>query len=135
MNINRATFVPIVPPENQVHRTKPVSANKIKGQTKRERKTTAQESGTDAQESSPESSPQSSPQNLSVGARFVLKMVKADDRVKTQAMADELGISKRMVLKYIKELASVGLHFEGPTKKGRWVFEKQLAGKKKGGRK
>ena len=42
-----------------------------------------------------------------------------DDRVKTQAMADELGVSKRMVLKYIKELASVGLHFEGPTKKGR----------------
>ena len=134
MNINRATFVPIVPPENPVHRTKPVSANKIKGQTKRERKTTPQETGTDAQESSPESSPQSSPQNLSAGARFVLKMVKADDRVKTQAMADELGVSKRMVLKYIKELASVGLHFEGPTKKGHWVFDKQPAGKKKGGR-
>ena len=62
------------------------------------------------------------------------KMVKADDRVKTQAMADELGVSKRMVLKYIKELASVGLHFEGPTKKGRWVFEKCPV-KKKGGRK
>ena len=87
------------------------------------------------QESSPESSPQSSPQNLSAGARVVLKMVKADDRVKTQTMADELGVSKRMVLKYIKELASVGLHFEGPTKKGRWVFDKQPADKKKGGRK
>ena len=135
LNINRATFVPIVPPENPVHRTKPVSANKIKGRTKRSRKTTPQESGTDAQESSPESSPQSSPQNLSAGARFVLKMVKADDRVKTQAMADELGVSKRMVLKYIKELASVGLHFEGPTKKGRWVFDRCPVLKKKGGRK
>ena len=62
-------------------------------------------------------------------------MVKADDRIKTQAMADELGVSKRMVLKYIKELSSVGLHFEGPTKKGRWVFDKQPADKKKGGRK
>ena len=65
----------------------------------------------------------------------MLKMVKADDRVKTQAMADELGVSKRMVLKYIKELASVGLHCEGPTKKGHWVFDKQPADKKKGGRK
>ena len=43
MNINRATFVPIVPQENPVHRTKPISANKIKGQTKRERKTTPQD--------------------------------------------------------------------------------------------
>ena len=89
---------------------------------------TAQESSS---QSSPESSPQSSPQNLSAGARSVLKMVKADDRVKTQAMADELGVSKRMVLKYIKELASVGLHFDGPTKKGRWVFEKILTSKVK----
>ena len=134
MNVNRATFVPIVPPKNEVHRTKPVSTNKIKGRTKGLRKSTPQESGTDAQESLPESSPQSSPQNLSAGARFVLKMVKADDRVKTQAMADELGVSERMVLKYIKELASVGLHFEGPTKKGRWVFDNQPVGKKKGGR-
>ena len=54
MNVNRATFVPIVPPGNEVHRTKPVSANKIKGQTKGLRKSTPQESGTDAQESSPE---------------------------------------------------------------------------------
>ena len=43
MNVNRATFVPIVPPENPVHRTKPVSANKIKGQTKRSHKSTTQD--------------------------------------------------------------------------------------------
>ena len=86
-------------------------------------------------QSSPETSPQISPQNLSDGARSVLKMVSADDRVKTQAMADELGVSKRMVLNYIKELASVGLHFEGPTKKGRWVIEKQPVNKKRGGTK
>ena len=43
MNINRATFVPIVPPENPVHRTKPVSANKINGQTKRSHKSTTQD--------------------------------------------------------------------------------------------
>ena len=61
----------------------------------------------------------------------MLKMVKADDRVKTQAMADELGVSKRMVLKYIKELSVIGLYFEGPSKKGRWVFDTA----KKGGRK
>ena len=82
-------------------------------------------------QSSPESSPQSSLQNLSAGARSVRKMVMADDRMKTQAMADELGVSKRMVLKYIKELASVGLRFKGPTKKGRWVFEKNLTSKGK----
>ena len=84
-------------------------------------------------QSSPESSPQSSLQNLSAGARSVRKMVMADDRMKTHAMADELGVSKRMVLKYIKELASVGLRFEGPTKKGRWVFDKCPGAKKKGG--
>lgn len=43
LNINRATFVPIVPPENPVHRTKSVSTNKIKGQTKRDCKLTTQD--------------------------------------------------------------------------------------------
>ena len=55
-------------------------------------------------------------------------MVAADGQMKTQVMADELGVSKRMVLKYIKELASIGLHFEGPTKKGRWVFDTERKG-------
>ena len=50
-------------------------------------------------------------------------MIKADDHLKTQTMADRLGVSKRMVLKYIKELSVIGLHFEGPTKKGRWVID------------
>ena len=135
MNINRATFVPIVPPENPVHRTKPVSANKIKGQTKRERKTTPQESGADAQEGSPQMSPQMSPQNISEGAVRVMRMIKEDDRIKVQTISDELNVSRRTVLRYVKELASVGLHFEGPTKKGRWVFEKCPVTKKKGGAK
>ena len=124
LKIDCATSVPIVSSENAVHRKKSVSANKIKGQTQTKGKSTLQESGTDTQETSP----QSSPQNLSAGARSVLKMVAADDQMKTQAMADELGVSKRMVLKYIKELASIGLHFEGPTKKGRWVFDTERKG-------
>ena len=56
-------------------------------------------------------------------------MIKADDHLKTQTMADRLGVSKRMVLKYIKELSAIGLHFEDPAKKGRWVID----GARKGG--
>ena len=78
VNINRATFVPIVPPENPVHRTKPVSANKIKGQTKRGRESTTQESGTDAQGSSPQMSLEMSPQNISEGAVREMRMIEDD---------------------------------------------------------
>ena len=79
-------------------------------------------------ESSPESSPESSLESLSAGALSVLKMIKADNRLKTQMMADRLGVSKRTVLKYIKELSVIGLHFEGPTKKGRWVIDRAVKG-------
>lgn len=43
LNINRATFVPIVPPPKVVHRKKSASANKIKGQTTRKGKSTPQD--------------------------------------------------------------------------------------------
>ncbi len=43
LKIDCATSVPIVPPENAVHRKKSVPANKIKGQTKRSRKSTTQD--------------------------------------------------------------------------------------------
>ena len=79
-------------------------------------------------ESSPESSPESSLESLSAGALSVLKMIKADNRLKTQMMADRLGVSKRTVLKYIKELSVIGLHFEGPTKKGCWVIDRAVKG-------
>ena len=85
-------------------------------------------------EMSPQMSLEMSPQNISEGAVRVMRMIKEDDRIKVQVISDELNVSRRTVLRYVKELASVGLHFEGPTKKGRWVFAKQPAGKKKGGR-
>ena len=91
------------------------------------------------QESSPQMSPQMSlemsPQNISEGAVRVMRMIKEDDRIKVQTISDELNVSRRTVLRYVKELASVGLHFEGPTKKGRWVIDKCPVAKKKGGRK
>ena len=135
LKIDCATSVPIVSPENEVHRAKSVSANKIKCRSEGLRKSTPQESGADAQESSPQMSPQMSPQNISEGAVRVMRMIKEDDRIKVQTISDTLNVSRRTVLRYVKELASVGLHFEGPTKKGRWVFDKQPADKKKGGRK
>ena len=64
-----------------------------------------------------------------------MRMIKEDDRIKVQVISDELNVSRRTVLRYVKELASVGLHFEGPTKKGHWVFEKCPVTKKKGGAK
>ena len=98
---------------------------------------TAQESSS---QSSPQSSPQMSlemsPQNISEGAVRVMRMIKEDDRIKVQAISDELNVSRRTVLRYVKELGSVGLRFEGPTKKGRWVIEKQpVNNKKRGGTK
>ena len=40
-------------------------------------------------------------------------------------IADALNISKRTGLRLVKELSAVGLRFEGPTKKGCWVFDKK----------
>ena len=140
LNINRATFVPIVSPENQVHRTKPVSANKIKGQTKRERKTTPQESGTDAQETAMETTIETAMEatieNLGEGARKVYEAISKNPTATLDQIAESVAMTREGVFYHVKSLRrDLGLRHEGPTKKGRWVFNKQPVAKKKGGRK
>ncbi len=73
-------------------------------------------------ETTTEMSPQMSPQNISDGAAKVFALIRSNDRIKVQEIADALNVSRRTVLRHIKGLSEVGLHFEGPTKKGRWVF-------------
>ncbi len=110
---NRARIAPIAPNSEQVQKS-----SKNKGKSKFDRSLSPQTTTETAQEMSP----QMSPQNISDGATSVLALIRSNDRIKVQEIADALNVSRRTVLRHIKGLSVVGLRFEGPTKKGRWVF-------------
>ena len=62
-------------------------------------------------------------QNMSPVYVKLLTVVKANDRIAVQPLADELGISKRQCERYIAELQEKGyLRSEGKTRSRRWVI-------------
>jgi biotin operon repressor len=118
---NRARIAPIAP--NTEQGSKPP---KIKGEQGLKRKMSPQTTlGTTLKVS-----PQMSPQNIVDDVAKVESLIRSNDRIKVQEIADTLNVSRRTVLRHIKGLSAVGLHFEGPTKKGRWVFGPEPKGKR-----
>lgn len=75
-------------------------------------------------------------ENLGEGARKVYEAISKNPTATLDQIAESVAMTREGVFYHVKSLRrDLGLRHEGPTKKGRWVFEKQLAGKKKGGRK
>lgn len=74
-----------------------------------------------ARGSSPVSSPEGSPQALLKTEERILQTLKEAPTTTTQALADQLGISKRAVLKQVEKLKEQGrLRRVGPNKGGHW---------------
>ena len=74
------------------------------------------------QKGSQESSQEIRLANVSEGARRIYGMISTDGLLKIKDMAAEIGVSTRMVMKYLKELEPLGVRHIGSTKKGRWVI-------------
>ena len=75
-----------------------------------------------SQESSQESSLEILLAKVSEGARKIYAMISKDGSLRIKDMAAEIGVSTRMVMKYLKELEPLGVRHVGSTKKGRWVI-------------
>ena len=75
-----------------------------------------------SQESSQEGSQEIRLAKVSEGARRIYGMISTDGSLKIKDMAAEIGVSTRMVMKYLKELEPLGVRHVGSTKKGRWVI-------------
>ena len=75
-----------------------------------------------SQESSQEGSQELLRAKVSEGARKIYGMISMDGSLRIKDMAAEIGVSTRMVMKYLKELEPLGVRHVGSTKKGRWVI-------------
>ena len=75
-----------------------------------------------SQESSQEGSQELLRAKVSEGARKIYGMISMDGSLRIKDMATEIGVSTRMVMKYLKELEPLGVRHIGSTKKGRWVI-------------
>lgn len=77
-----------------------------------------------ARGSSPVSSPEGSPQALPKTEERILQTLKEAPTTTTQALADQMGISKRAVLKQVEKLKEQGrLRRVGPNKGGHWEVQ------------
>ena len=75
-----------------------------------------------SQESSQESSQEILLAKVSEGARKIYEMISKDGSLRIKDMAVDIGVSTRMVMKYLKELEPLDVRHVGSTKKGRWVI-------------
>ena len=75
-----------------------------------------------SQESSQEGSQELLRAKVPEGARKIYEMISKDGSLRIKDMAAEIGVSTRMVMKYLKELEPLGVRHIGSTKKGRWVI-------------
>ena len=73
-----------------------------------------------SQESSQESSQETELSDLSAGARKAYALIVEDKKITAAMIAKSLGVSSRMVFKYISELRRIGLRHVGSTKGGHW---------------
>ena len=115
---NRARIAPIAPNAEQ-------SANplKIKGKSKVDLGLSPQTSRETAQETAQE--------NLSAEESIIVDCIKANTAITRKLLSEKIGISSDSVKRRLEALkAKLGLHHEGPTKKGRWVFGSKPKGKR-----
>ena len=73
-----------------------------------------------SQESSQESSQETGLSDLSAGARKAYALIAEDKKITAAMIAKRLGVSSRMVFKYISDLRRIGLRHVGPDKGGHW---------------
>jgi predicted HTH transcriptional regulator len=119
---NRARIAPIAPNAEQ-------SANplKIKGKSKVDLGLSPQTSREAAQEAAQETAQE----NLSAEESIIVDCIKANTAITRKLLSEKLGISSDSVKRRLEALkAKLGLHHEGPTKKGRWVFGPEPKGKR-----
>ena len=115
---NRARIAPIAPMPEQG--SKP---QKNKGKLTADRSLSPQTSKESAQEIAQE--------NLSVVESRIVAYIKANAAITRKLLSEKLGISSDSVKRRLEALkAKLGLHHEGPTKKGRWVFGTESKGKR-----
>ena len=117
---NRARIAPIAP--NSEQGQKPL---KNKGKSKANRSLSPQTTTETAQETAQE--------NLSAEESRILDYIKANATITRKVLSEKLGISSDSVKRRLDALkAKLGLHHEGPTKKGRWVFGPKPSGTGRG---
>ena len=73
-----------------------------------------------SQESSQESSQETELSDLSAGARKAYALIAEDKKITAAMIAKRLGVSSRMVFKYISDLRRIVLRHVGSTKGGHW---------------
>jgi len=100
----------------------------ISGQVKTTRETAPKISPKAALKTSPKVSPKD---KRTANAEKVLLIVRGNPRVTAQQIAELIGVSRRTVRMYIKDLRSAGLRYEGAAKTGQWVINP--VAKKNGG--
>ena len=119
---NRARIAPIAPMPEQG--SKP---QKNKGKLTADRSLSPQTS----KESTQEIAQETAQENLSVEESRIVAYIKANAAITRKLLSEKLGISSDSVKRRLEALkAKLGLHHEGPTKKGRWVFGTGSKGKR-----
>ena len=119
---NRARIAPIAPNAEQS-----AKSLKIKGETKVNLGLSPQTSKEAAQETAQETAQE----NLSAEESRIVAYIKANAATTRKLLSEKLGISSDSVKRRLEALkAKLGLHHEGPTKKGRWVFGPKPKGKR-----
>lgn len=115
---NRARIAPIAP--NAEQHTKPL---KNKGKLKANHSLSPQTSKESTQEIAQETPQEIAQEHLSVEESRIVAYIKANAAITRKLLSEKLGISSDSVKRRLDALkAKLGLHHEGPTKKGRWVF-------------
>ena len=115
---NRARIAPIAP--NAEQHTKPL---KNKGKLTADRSLSPQTSKETAQETAQETPQESAQEHLSVEESRIVDYIRSNAAITRKLLSEKLGISSDSVKRRLEALkAKLGLHHEGPTKKGRWVF-------------
>ena len=115
---NRARIAPIAP--NVEQQTKP---QENKGKLTADRSLSPQTSKETAQETAQETPQESAQEHLSVEESRIVDYIRSNAAITRKLLSEKLGISSDSVKRRLEALkAKLGLHHEGPTKKGRWVF-------------
>ena len=116
---NRARIAPIAPNSAQGQKTL-----KNKGKSKVDWSLSPQTTTEIAQETAQETTLETAQENLSAEESRIVDYIKANATITRKVLSEKLGISSDSVKRRLDALKTkLGLHHEGPTKKGRWVFD------------
>ena len=123
---NRARIAPIAPMPEQG--SKP---QKNKGKLTADHSLSPQTSKESTQEIAQETAQETAQENLSVEESRIVAYIRSNAAITRKLLSEKLGISSDSVKRRLDALkAKLGLHHEGPTKKGRWVFGTESKGKR-----